>query len=89
MERLQLNKERPTTWLFDKSAEEWGLMNRAYKKLSNLKIVSVSGWLHNRAKQSPFFKDKDMHVIYNGIDTENIFKPQNYESLKTKHIWTF
>jgi glycosyltransferase involved in cell wall biosynthesis len=81
----QLNKERPTTWLFDKSAEEWGLMNRAYKNFWNLKIVSVSGWLHNRAKQSPFFKDKDMHVIYNGIDTENIFKPQNYESLKIKH----
>jgi len=81
----QLNKERPTTWFFDKSAKEWQLMYWAYKDFQNLKIVSVSEWLHNKAKDSPFFKDKDMHVIYNGIDTENIFKPQNYDSLKAKH----
>jgi Glycosyltransferase len=59
-------------------------MERAYKGFDNLVIVPVSEWLYNRAKQSPFYKDKRFQVITNGIDTNNIFKPTDYTDIKCK-----
>ena len=38
----------------------------------------------NRIKQS-FLKDKNIKVINNGIDTQNIFSRREYEQLKLKH----
>lgn len=81
----EINKERPKTWIFDRSEQEWRMMKKAYNSFDNIIIVSVSDWLYNRAIQSPFFKDKKITVIYNGIDTTNIFKPTDYSQLKKKH----
>ena len=81
----ELNKERPKTWFFDRSAEEWRMMRKAFENFHNLTVVSVSGWLHNRAIQSPFLKDKKTMVIYNGIDVVNTFKPTDYNNIKEKH----
>lgn len=62
----------------------WGIDNTAlsYKKMKaafdgfrdNLKVVSVSPWLMERAKSSPILGDKNHSVILNGIDTE-VFHP--------------
>ena len=76
---------RPASKIFDRSAEEWKLMNRAFHGFNNLIITSVSGWLHDRAKQSPFFLDKTMKIVLNGIDTEDVFKPTGYTELKKRY----
>ena len=81
----QKGNGRPSSKLFDRSAEEWNMMNNAFDSFENLTIVSVSTWLNSRAKLSPFFIDKNIKVILNGIDTNNIFKPTKTDSLKNKH----
>lgn len=76
---------RPSSKIFDRSAEEWRLMSNAFKGFNNLVITSVSEWLHNRAIQSPFFQDKQMKVIHNGIDTKNVFRPTDFTVLKQEY----
>ncbi|TVY07217.1 glycosyltransferase [Paenibacillus cremeus] len=81
----ELNRERAKTWIFDRSAEEWSMMSKAFNGFNNLIIVPVSEWVGNRVKQSPFLKDKNISVITNGIDTINTFMPTSYFELKKKH----
>ena len=76
---------RPSSKIFDRSAEEWKLMADAFEGFDNLVIAPVSGWLGERAKQSPFLKDKKFVVVTNGVDTVNTFKPTDYSEIKTKH----
>lgn len=60
-------------------------MQRAFSGFdTNLRIVSVSPWLMERAKSSPIFADNSHCVILNGIDTE-IFRPCRAEDLKELH----
>lgn len=80
----QLHSGRPHAWLFDRTADEWKKMKSSFEGFENLTIVAVSKWLCNRAKQSPFFCNKKLVVIENGIDTENIFHPLDYKPLKIK-----
>ena len=40
----------------------------------NIYPVTISGWLRDEASKSPLFKDKDIKVIHNGIDTST-FRP--------------
>lgn len=66
----QFNKERPKSWFFDKSKQEWLLFKDAYHNFNNLAIVGVSDWISNRAKESPFFIDKNIYTILNGVNTQ-------------------
>ncbi|WJE46139.1 glycosyltransferase [Peribacillus frigoritolerans] len=75
---------RPSSKFFDRSAEEWSMMNDAFKGFENVVITSVSNWLHDRAKQSPFFLNKKMEVVLNGIDTK-VFQPTDSIQLKKKY----
>lgn len=83
--------ECPQLWtatkslFFDRTAEAWNKMKNAFKGFNQLRITSVSGWLEDRAKQSPILKDKQCTVVGNGIDTRNTFYPREFESLKIKH----
>lgn len=81
----QKGKGRPSSKIFDKSAEEWKLMKKAFEGFDNIVITSVSKWLHDRAKQSPFFTDKKMQVVLNGIDTKNVFRPTDFTQLREKY----
>lgn len=81
----QKGKGRPSSKLFDRSAEEWLMMKDAFEGFDNLIITTVSKWLFDRAKESPFFKDKRMMVVLNGIDTKNVFRYQDVSKLKKKH----
>lgn len=76
---------RPASKIFDRSTEEWKLMYRAFDGFNKIIVTSVSSWLHDRAKQSPFFLDKTMKVVLNGIDTNNIFKPTGFTELKKRY----
>ncbi|ALC89194.1 hypothetical protein AM500_04870 [Bacillus sp. FJAT-18017] len=75
---------RPSSKIFDRSVEEWQMMKKAFDGFDNIIITSVSKWLHDRAKQSPFFTEKSMNVVLNGIDT-NIFKPTDASELKRRY----
>lgn len=57
----------------DGTAISWKRMKKAFQGFDSLKVVSVSPWLMERAKQSPILKDKRHSVIYNGLDT-TVFK---------------
>ena len=76
------NGGRPASRIFDRSANEWKLMKNSFEGFDNLVVTSVSEWLNNRAKESPFFKDKELKVVLNGIDTANTFIPSEFEKLK-------
>ncbi|MCP3940414.1 MAG: glycosyltransferase [Desulfobacteraceae bacterium] len=80
----QRKNGRPASMVFDRSANEWKLMENSFENFNKLVITSVSEWLHNRAKQSPFFKDKKMKIVMNGIDTLDIYNPKEFKELKEK-----
>lgn len=62
-------KQETNSWFFDGTHRSWKKMQKAFDGFSNLTVVSVSEWLMERAKQSPFLADKKHCVVYNGVDT--------------------
>jgi glycosyltransferase involved in cell wall biosynthesis len=50
---------------------------------SDLTLVSPSIWLKKMAEQSPVFEGKNIHHIYNGIDS-TVYKPKDKLSCKSK-----
>lgn len=57
----------------DNTASSWKKMSKCYDSFNNLKVITVSPWLEQRVKKSPFFNKNNIFTIYNGVDT-NIFK---------------
>lgn len=80
-------KRYPTSLFFDFTKKMFKDKKKVFEEFNNLTIVTPSEWLANRVKKS-FLKDKKIRVIYNGIDTQNIFYPRDYQSLKKKHNLT-
>lgn len=72
------------SYFFDRSKQQWNLLNECYNGFSRLVVTTVSGWLKERAVLSPFFKDKRVEVVHNGLDT-NVFKPTECALLRHKH----
>ena len=75
-------KDATNSYFFDRTKEAWKKMNKAFKNFKNLKIISVSPWLEERARESAIFKNKYHSTILNGIDTKNVFKPRDVSELK-------
>jgi len=77
-------REYPKTLWFDHTAamlrEKVELMN----SIQNLRITAPSKWLADRAAQS-LLKDRDVWVVYNGIDTQHVFYPRKNTHLRKKH----
>ncbi len=77
-------KKETKSILFDKTAVSWKRMKKAFDGFNeNLIVTSVSGWLMNRAKQSPILADKEHIVVLNGLDTD-AFKYSNGKELREK-----
>lgn len=74
-------KDATRSLFIDRTAKSWRLMKNAFDNF-DVRIVSVSDWLEQRAKQSPILKGKKFQVIYNGVDTET-FKPRDCQGLKS------
>ncbi len=75
-------KQQTGALFFDRTAKSWQLMFNSFKGFDkNLIIASVSGWLMNRAKESPIMCDKKHVVVNNGLNDE-IFHYRNMESKK-------
>jgi len=63
----------PKSFFFDSTRREWNLLSDAYRGFEKLCLTGVSSWLTTRMSKSPFYRDKMIVPIYNGLDT-NIFK---------------
>ena len=61
----------------DRSRRNYELKYSLFAKNDNLHIVSVSEWLADLTRES-FLKNKDIHVIHNGVDL-NVFYPKEVE----------
>lgn len=78
-------RQETGSYFFDKTRESWNLMKKAFDGFNNdLRVVSVSPWVMERAKQSPILANKNHNVILNGLDTK-IFKYYDTENLKKKY----
>lgn len=73
----------PRSVFFDHTRRMFRDKKRALEKFDNLVIVSPSVWLFNRIKKS-FLRDKEIKVIYNGIDND-VFYKRDAALLKEKH----
>ncbi|MEE1185602.1 MAG: glycosyltransferase [Acutalibacteraceae bacterium] len=70
--------------LFDSSSFAWKKMYRAFHKLENAVVTSVSPWTNSRSMLSPITSDLPNITIINGVNT-NIFTPLSCEYLRKKH----
>lgn len=67
-------KKANKSWFFDRTAESWRRMKKAFAGFEQDCIVApVSPWTEGRAKQSEILKNFRFRTVYNGIDTENVF----------------
>lgn len=67
-----LKNEYPKT-LLDRSKEHYEIKRNLFGDCKNLTIVPCSDWMGDFVRES-FLKDKNIHVIKNGVDL-NVFKP--------------
>lgn len=65
--------------LIDRSKRNYELKHKYIGGCNNLVITAVSEWMGSYVRQS-FFKEKEIHVIPNGVDTQ-IFQPLDSSGL--------
>lgn len=76
-------RDYPKTLFFDHTAAMLKEKLRLLEK-QNMVITSPSQWLADRTKLS-LISDKDVRTIPNGIDTENVFYPRDFQHLRQRH----
>lgn len=77
-------RQETKSWFIDGTAKSWKKMKKAFVDFDDLKVVSVSPWLMERAKVSPIFSDKEHYTILNGVNT-NIFHLYDTVNLRKKY----
>ena len=83
--------EYPSSYVFDRSKENWERKKTAFTNVPNMTIVCVSQWLESIMKAS-YLQEYPTKVIYNGIDlqpfkrTESRFREEH--NLTGKKILT-
>ncbi len=77
-------RDYPASLFFDFTKEMFNAKKKLFRRFENLVIVTPSVWLADRVRQS-FLAEKKVSVIQNGIDTQNVFYPRNYDHLRRKH----
>ena len=80
-------KAETKSFFIDGTHKSWVKMKKAYDGFEKLRVVSVSPWLMERAKQSPILADKNHSVVFNGLDTD-VFKLYDTCDLRVKHNLT-
>lgn len=74
----------PSSLFFDHTARMYQQKKELLTSLSRLVITTPSKWLADRAEQS-FLSGRNIRVVHNGIDTEDIFYPRDAEYLRQRH----
>ena len=79
-------KEEIKSIFFDQTGKSWKKMNESFKNFgNNLMLSSVSPWLKERAEKSKFFEGIENRVIYNGINTKEVYRVYNNNFLREKY----
>lgn len=65
----------PSSLFFDFTREMYESKRTTLASMSNMRLVTPSGWLAKRIRES-FLGDRPVDVIYNGVDTTDIFYPR-------------
>ena len=73
------------SFIFNRTAESWKRMKKAFEKFDDLTMVAVSPWVEKRSRTSVIAGGIPVTVIKNGIDTEKIFYYQLNEILKNRY----
>ncbi|WP_415326797.1 glycosyltransferase [Clostridium perfringens] len=76
-------KSEIKSYFFDNTRKCWRMLKNIFEDFSELRIVSVSPWLENRARKSPILANKKHSTIFNGIDSKVFFK-REYSDLKKR-----
>lgn len=77
-------KEYPSSLFFDFTRKMINDKKRVMKDFNNLVITVPSKWSIDRVRQS-FLGDKDIALVFNGLDAESVFYPRNFQHLRNKH----
>lgn len=81
----------PSTKIFDSASRHFKLKKKLLNEFNDLTITCVSNWLASLAKQSPITHDKEILVLYNGVD-EILFnilnKKKVYDFCFVSNSWT-
>jgi glycosyltransferase involved in cell wall biosynthesis len=83
----QENSSLPKSYFFNRCKEQWLFYKKAYFGFTELSITCVSPWLTDRAKQSPFFKDKNVFTVLNGVNID-IYHSRDVSNLRKKYSLT-
>lgn len=65
----RIKEEHPITYFFDRTKNEWRLMELAYRDFEKLYVCNVSDWVTDRAKQSLFYQGHPVVTVLNGLNT--------------------
>lgn len=68
------------SYFFDRTEEGFSRMKAAFDGFEDLRVVSVSPWLRERAETSPILHAATHEVVLNGVDTE-VFRPSETDAL--------
>ena len=78
--------EQTHSLIFDRTAKSWRQMENAFAGFDRLSVIAVSPWQEARARQSPFFTEKRIRTILNGIDTTVFHPTEEYRERALRHI---
>ncbi len=65
----KISKEHPISYFFDRTENEWKLLQKAYDGFEKLTVCCVSDWVRERACQSPFYAGHPVITVLNGLNT--------------------
>lgn len=77
-------REYPASFFFDFTRKMFRQKQAHWEKLKKVVITTPSGWLADRVRCS-FLKDRDIRVVYNGVDTRNVFYRRDTKALREEH----
>ena len=78
-------KSETESMFISRTHGSWKKMRKAFDGFKELKVVSVSPWLMERAKRSPILCQFEHSVVLNGIDTD-IFEPTDVRELRSRYV---
>lgn len=77
-------KRETKSILFDRTADSFKKMKKAFEGFENIIVASVSPWLMERARLSTIMEKLEHCVVLNGLNTE-VFHTYNTEELREKY----
>lgn len=77
-------KRETRSYFFNRTHTSWKKMKKAFEGFKNLKVVSVSPWLMERAKRSPILGHAEHSSILNGVDT-SVYRPVDTTQIRKRY----